>query len=108
MINENYLEEGDKLEIFRSRGVIRFTTKAVNKEMIIQIIENSLTGIERENLKLSLMLPTQGRGIQPHRNIALHFDDATLAEAAVVTDTTITRIKDTQSVLTTSPHPLLH
>ncbi len=102
MINENYLAEGDKLEIFRSRGVIRFTTKAVNKEMIVQIIDNSLTGIERENLKLGLMLPTQEKGIQPLHNIGLHFDGPTLEEAGVLTNTIITRVKDTQSVLATS------
>jgi Mitochondrial inner-membrane-bound regulator len=87
-ISANHIAgELEKIEAFRSRGVIRITTGRVKADLIIQDVEQALKRIRRMRISLFDLAP-----LPENPKVAdKRFDDATLLELSRLTNTDIVR-----------------
>ncbi|KAK2626446.1 hypothetical protein QTJ16_003621 [Diplocarpon rosae] len=92
-IQSSYLNgEGEKLEAFRSRKVVRVTSPHVKKPFIVQEFEEALKRSRREHLNLACLVPP-GDSKLTHRRVMRwmekFFDSSTLQSLGELTNTSI-------------------
>jgi hypothetical protein len=94
-IRAEYLElDGESLEAFPRRSVIRITTSHSKKNLIVQTVAKALKGVERRQLALyDLFLQPMEKGYlkKLQRWAQSTFDDAALQELSQLTTTSIAR-----------------
>jgi hypothetical protein len=97
-INEEYLDqEGERLEVFRTRRAIRVTAAQSKKDRIVHAVEELLNTIRIEEISLRALIPSSKTFIgkkEFHRlekSVDKHFDDVTLQELAQMTETSIVK-----------------
>jgi hypothetical protein len=91
---EHLVHDGENLEVFLSRSVIRVTTPHFRKTLIIQAIEEALKGVEKRRLALGDLYPASlgkpnARKLQ--KWVQRNFDDASLQELGRLSGTSISR-----------------
>jgi hypothetical protein len=97
-INEEYLDqEGERLEVFRTRRAIRVTAAQSKKDRVVHAMEELLNTIRIGEISLRALIPSSKTFIgkkEFHRlekSVDKHFDDVTLQELAQMTDTSIAK-----------------
>lgn len=89
--------DDEKLEIFRSRSVIRITTTNVKRNAIVEAFEKLLETIQVEHFPLGAFIPSNSVHIRQkelrslERSVDRHFDSRTLQELSELTHTSIVK-----------------
>jgi len=92
-VSTNYISgKLEKIEVFRSRGVIRITSTRDKSAYIVQAIGEALRSVSRLKLPLEVLMPPTEKSSHRQRRkwVSKQFNDEALAEIAQLTNTEIT------------------
>jgi len=91
---DHLILEGENLEAFTSRDVIRVTTTHAKKDLLVKAVEEAVRTVQKRKVALaslyptSLVMPTSGN---LRRWIRKNFDDDLLQELSRMSGTSISR-----------------
>lgn len=88
--NKLIASQGEKIETFRSRGVIRVTAAKERSEIIVQEIHNMLQSVRYLEVDLDVLKPeSQGPNLVARNLHENTYSDSVIEELAQVTETQI-------------------